>query len=249
MAGAQGGKRGQGRAQLLDRAIHQISDDGDEIRVEALGGMDDPFDERAPEKSPHVHVAKLDDARAVEAGGGRRERTISTRLTAIGPRVARTAAAVIPPTLASAAPASTRAVKVRREPSKGFAIPNHRLPSSASKRRISVDTSASRRMSMAPIQMKPGQASTRPRRGTGAPRDRGHHQKCEPATLVVASLAREAGQLRVAHQANPEVVVQSRDDGASDDEEDDESEGAAQDNCSGVAAESPSIVGTARLAT
>jgi hypothetical protein len=67
VAGAKLRQRGKRGTQLLDGAIHQISDDGDHVGGKRIGGADHAFDELATEQPAHVHVAHLDDARAVEA--------------------------------------------------------------------------------------------------------------------------------------------------------------------------------------
>jgi len=188
VAGAQRGQRSQHGAQLLDGAIHQIADDGDHVGFEIVGGADHALDELLPEQPAHVHVAYLDDARAVEAGGQAPKQDLDALDRDLA-RVARTAAAVTPPTLASAALASTRAVKTRREPSKALAAPNQRLARAATSRTTSVPSRATKRKNMTPIQMNPGQASTRPRRGTIRPAVIvATTRSASPATLLVASV-------------------------------------------------------------
>jgi hypothetical protein len=65
VTGAQAGHRYQCGTQLLDGAVHQIADDGDDIGCEIIGGANDALDEFASEQTTHVHVAHLDDARSV----------------------------------------------------------------------------------------------------------------------------------------------------------------------------------------
>ena len=55
--------------ELADRAVNEVSRDGDQIRRQRVGVRHDLVDERPTDGRPHVNVGELDDAEAAKRFG------------------------------------------------------------------------------------------------------------------------------------------------------------------------------------
>ena len=65
VAGAQVGQRRDGVAQRAHAAVDEIAGDGDDVRRERVGAVDDVLDDVAPDRRPDVEIGDLDDRQSV----------------------------------------------------------------------------------------------------------------------------------------------------------------------------------------